>query len=92
MEDLRKGEAYLIFSDTDLIRFLKYVSLKGWKPDRDVGLISYDDTPLKEILADGVTVITTDFESMGRTAAEMIINKADYKKINPSMLIKRKTL
>ena len=38
---------------------------------QDVGIVSYNDTPLKELL--GITVISTDFKTMGETAAYMIL-------------------
>ncbi len=91
-ESLTKGEAYLIFNDTDLIRFIKYCDKKKWKPGKDIGLISYDDTPLKEILLGGVTVISTDFAKMGKIAGELISGKKLEKVANDSMFIKRKTL
>ena len=91
-ENLSKGEAYLIFNDTDLIGFIKYCDKKKWKPGKDIGLISYDDTPLKEILLGGVTVISTDFAKMGKTAGEIIVGKGLGKIANDSMFIKRKTL
>lgn len=91
-ETLKKGEAYLIFNDTDMIRFIKYCDKMKWKPGKEIGLISYDDTPLKEILLGGVTVISTDFEKMGKIAGELIVGKKLEKIANDSMFIKRKTL
>lgn len=87
-----KGEAYLLFSDNDLIRFVKHITANNWQAGKHIGLISYDDTPLKEILLNGVTVITTDFEAMGTTAARMITERIVDKIRNPSKLIIRKTL
>ncbi len=89
---IKAGEAYLVFSDTDMIRFIKYCEKMKWKPGKDIGMISYDDTPLKEILLGGVTVITTDFAKMGKTAGEMIAGRRTEKIANSSMFIKRKTL
>jgi DNA-binding LacI/PurR family transcriptional regulator len=40
---------------------------------KDIGVISYNDTPLKDLL--GITVISTDFQVMGETAAYMILKK-----------------
>jgi hypothetical protein len=57
-----------------------------------VGLISYDDTPLKEILLGGVTVISTDFQKMGQTAGELISRGETKMEENPAYFIKRKTL
>ena len=90
--NLNKGEAYLIFNDTDMIRFIKYCDKMKWESGKEIGLISYDDTPLKEILLGGVTVISTDFAKMGKTAGEIIVSKKLKRIANDSMFIKRKTL
>jgi DNA-binding LacI/PurR family transcriptional regulator len=45
---------------------------------------------LKELLE--ITVVTTDFEGMGKTAAQMLLNK-DVKQVkNPFRMIVRKSL
>ena len=86
------GEAYLIFSDSDLLRFVKYARKMKWKVGKDIGLISYDDTPMKEILLNGVTVISSDFSRMGKTAGEIISERRIVQFANPGKLIKRSTL
>jgi DNA-binding transcriptional regulator YhcF (GntR family) len=92
LDNIRKKDAYLFFSDADMIRFVKHAELKKLKIGKDVGMISYDDTPLKEILLGGVSVISTDFENMGRMAAEVILNKDVVHLENPGGFIKRNTL
>jgi DNA-binding LacI/PurR family transcriptional regulator len=57
-----------------------------------VGIVSYNETPLKEILLDGITVISTDHEAMGTTAARMIMDKKLEKVKNPFKLILRNSL
>jgi DNA-binding LacI/PurR family transcriptional regulator len=57
-----------------------------------VGIISYNDSPLKEILLDGITVMTTDHVKMGQTAAKFILDNSKEKIKNPFVLIKRKSL
>jgi DNA-binding transcriptional regulator YhcF (GntR family) len=89
---VKAGEAYLLFADRDLIAFIRHVREQGWELGRDVGLISYDDTPMKEILEGGITVISTDFEQMGRTAGWLINERRKEKLANPARLIRRKTL
>jgi DNA-binding LacI/PurR family transcriptional regulator len=42
---------------------------------KDVGVISYNETPLKKIILSGITTISTDFEMMGRRVAEVILGK-----------------
>jgi DNA-binding LacI/PurR family transcriptional regulator len=75
-----------------MVQFIKHCEVMKWKPGKDIGLISYDDTPIKGILLGGVTVITTDFEQMGKTAGELIVGKRMERIANPARIIKRKTL
>ncbi len=91
-KSIKAGNAFLIFHDTDMVHFIKFCESKKWKPGKDIGLISFDDTDLKEILLGGITVITTDFEKLGTTAGKLIKEKRMEKIANPSMFIKRKTL
>lgn len=89
---IRPGEAYLLFADRDLIAFIREVRQSGLELGKDVGLISYDDTPMKEILEGGITVISTDFEQMGHTAGRLITERRREKVANPVRLIRRKSL
>ncbi len=87
-----KGDAFLVVSDHDLVELLKTSLCSGWELGKDIGIISYDETPLKEILAGGISVISTDFRKMGDTAAEMIKNRIFKKIANLSLFISRNSL
>lgn len=91
-EHLQKDHAYLVFRENDLVRFINWSNKKGWKLGEDIGLISYDDTPIKEILAEGISVISNDFALMGKRAAEMIISREKGRFVNESRFIERKSL
>ncbi len=69
---LKKGGLYFLVSDRTLASFLDQCAEKGFEPGRDVGVISYNDTPMKKYVKNGVTVISTDFELMGQKAAEFV--------------------
>jgi len=87
-----KGDAFLVVSDHDLIQLIKTSILNKWELGKDIGILSYDETPLKEILAGGISVVTTDFRKMGETAGEMIKNRLVKKVANPCLFIPRKSL
>ncbi len=91
-KSVRQNEAYLVFNDSDIIKLIKICESKKWKLSRDIGLIAFDETPLKEILCGGITVMSTDFKAMGKKAAELILTKQLKKIKNHFALIKRKTL
>jgi DNA-binding LacI/PurR family transcriptional regulator len=71
--ELHAQDVYIIIEESDLVNLVKQTRDKKLIPGKDIGLISYNDTPLKELL--GITVITTDFQAMGETAAYMILKK-----------------
>lgn len=71
-----KGEVYIVIEETDLTNHIKICIAKKLKPGRDVGIISYNETPLKEVLLEGIRVISTDHVKMGETAAELILNNS----------------
>jgi DNA-binding LacI/PurR family transcriptional regulator len=86
------GEAYIVIEETDLVSLIKQCKVKGLKIGSEIGIISYNETPLKEILLDGITVISTDHNKMGETAANLILSNSTEKVKNPFVLIRRRSL
>ncbi|WP_084421296.1 GntR family transcriptional regulator [Algoriphagus vanfongensis] len=92
-EPVETGECYIVLSESDLVSVVKKTREQGFNLGEQIGLISYNDTPLKEILADGITTISTDFTHMGRSIAEQILGTEDRIPIkNPFKLTIRKSL
>ena len=90
--NIQKGEAYLVVSDRNLVRIVKSAAALNLELGKDVGLVSFNDTMLKEVVAGGITTISTDFIRMGKTLADMLLNHKKTKIRNPSKLIVRKSL
>jgi len=90
--DVKSGEAFVLISDDDLYRFIKICRTKGWKPGKDLGLVAYNDNPVKELLEDGITTISTNHDVIGRIAAQMILSN-DFKRIkSPFEFVRRNSL
>jgi DNA-binding LacI/PurR family transcriptional regulator len=87
--NLKARNLYIIIDDDDLAEVIKKCRLKMMEIGRDIGLISYNDTVLKEVLENGITVISTDFEQMGESAAEMILEGRSESIKNPFRMIRR---
>ncbi|WP_079738981.1 GntR family transcriptional regulator [Polaribacter sp. KT 15] len=87
---LIKGDLFITIEESDLVNLVKQAREDEFKLGKDIGVISYNDTPLKELL--GITVISTDFKVMGETAAEMILNKTKGKVKVPFNFIDRESL
>ncbi len=87
-----KGELFVIPDDKNLLRIIKKMKSEGLQLSKDIGIISYNDTLLKEIVADGITTISTDFTAMGERLAQMIQNNETLQIENPNNLIIRQSL
>lgn len=87
---LKKGDLFIVIEENDLVSLLKRIRERDLAIGKEIGVISYNDTPLKELL--GITVITTNFVKMGQTAAEMILNKKKGKIKNEFNFIDRDSL
>jgi DNA-binding transcriptional regulator YhcF (GntR family) len=69
---IKKGGLYFLVSDRTLANFLDQCEEKGFEPGREVGVISYNETPMKKYVKNGITVISTNFQLMGQKAAEFV--------------------
>jgi DNA-binding transcriptional regulator YhcF (GntR family) len=87
-----KGECYVVILDDDLVNIVRTVNESGLKLGKNIGVISYNDTPLKKVVANGITVISTDFRKMGLTMADMILKRKKDRVENPCHLIRRGSL
>ncbi len=90
--NIQKGEVYIVPNDRHLVYLVKKVNDKNLKLGEDIGIISYNDTPLKEIVEGGITTISTNFKKMGETLAHLIENKGKEQIENPCALIIRRSL
>lgn len=91
-EILTPNAAYLVINDDDLITLVKKIKIQGWRPRKDIGVLAYNDSPLKEVLLDGITVVSTDHQKMGERIAELILQQNGQLFENPFELIIRKSL
>lgn len=89
---INPGELFIVIEESDLVEIIKKTTSRSLKLGSDVGLISYNSTPFKEILAGGISVLSTDFEKMGNTIAEMILNKSKLKVKNSFSFIQRNSI
>ena len=86
------GQAYLFFRQKDLVDILRIARAKMLKTGSDIGLLAYNDSPLFEVVENGITAISTDFRLMGTRAAEYVKTKELIQEIIPTRLIVRNSL
>ncbi|WP_205945193.1 GntR family transcriptional regulator [Pedobacter hiemivivus] len=91
---IKSGEVFLILNsqlDLELIELAGIAKEKNYKIGTDIGVISYNESPINEIILNGLTVFSTNFKQMGHLAAQMILDK-NFKQIHCEFnLIRRST-
>jgi DNA-binding transcriptional regulator YhcF (GntR family) len=87
---LKKGDLFITIEESDLVNLVKQIRDSELTLGNEIGIISYNDTPLKELL--GITVMSTDFNVMGETAARMILNKEKGEVKIPFNFIERNSI
>ncbi len=90
--EIKTGEVYIIPNDRDLVSVIVKSKLQNLKLGKDFGIISYNEIPLKKVVENGITTISTDFRAMGKIMAEMILEGKKKQIENKCALIIRNSL
>ena len=90
--ELTKGTVFIIPNDSHLVEVIEQAKRQKLVIGKDIGIISYNDIPLKKVVENGITTISTNFNIMGKTLAEMVLNSQKLQIENPSELIIRNSL
>lgn len=91
-QEVKKGEAYISMEESDLVSIIKLSRKMRLVIGKEIGILSFNDTSLKEVLEDGISVISTNFNRMGALAAELILEKRRLKVRNEFSFIRRNSL
>jgi DNA-binding transcriptional regulator YhcF (GntR family) len=88
----KKGQMYLVIKENDLVDVVRASRDKKFKPGSEIGILAYNDTPMKEIAGNGISTISVDFTEMGKKAADFVVSKQRIQEILPTSLIIRNSL
>jgi DNA-binding LacI/PurR family transcriptional regulator len=86
--EISAGQLFIIKRDQDLALLVKHCLEHNYRLGKDIGVICYNDSVLKEVLAGGISVITPDFYKMGQQVANIVMtqdlgkSKGNYKFIS----------
>jgi DNA-binding transcriptional regulator YhcF (GntR family) len=92
LHTVNQGDLYIVIEEADLVEIIKKAASRNLKLGKNIGVITYNDTPFKEILAGGISVLSTDFVQMGETMADMVKKHSREKIKNPFKLILRNSI
>ena len=80
---MKRGGVYLLLNGQlglGLVDAARTAKMQGLEIGKDIGIISYNDSYLSEVILGGLTTVSTDFAQMGRLAAEMVLSR-DLRKV-----------
>lgn len=90
--EAKKGAVFFVMNNRHLVKIIQQSNTKNLKIGEDIGIVSFNDTMLKEVVAGGITTISTDFTQMGRQMAKMVMSHSKKTIENPARLIIRNSL
>lgn len=70
--EIEPGCVYINLVEDDLVGLIEKINASNLQVGKEVGLISYHETPIKKVIWDGLTTFSTDFKMMGEKAAELV--------------------
>lgn len=87
-----KGEVYIAIRQIDVVNIIKQSRAAGLKCGEDFGLIAYNDTPAYEVIDQGITALSIDWEELGHKAAEFVLTGKEIKTYLPTEVHSRNSL
>ena len=91
---VERGCIYLLLNsqlDSSLLDIVKEAKRKKLEIGKDIYIISYNDSPINELVLGGLTTVSSDFALMGRMAANMILSQKASKEKCPFRMTRRST-
>lgn len=92
LEPIGEGEVYISLMENDMITLIERVLELKLEVGRQVGIISYNETPIKKLILNGITTISSDFKEMGAMAARLILENTKEQLDVPFRLTMRNSL
>lgn len=89
---VEKDTAYLAIKQQDVVKVVKQGRLAGLKCGKDFGLLAYNDIPSYEVIDEGITALTIDWQQMGNEVVRFVLDNAVVQKYLPTEVRLRNSL
>ena len=90
--EIKKGEVYINLIEDDLVNLIEKINTTNYIIGEEVGIISYNETPIKKVVLRGITTISSDFREMGVMAANAVLSGSGTREKVPFKLTLRHSL
>ena len=90
--EISVGDVYIILMEDDLVTLIDKVIERKLVVGNQIGIIAYNETPIKKIIQNGITTISTDFHMMGERAAQLVMSNSKEQIAIPFRITFRESL
>lgn len=91
-DEIEEGSCYILVRQNDLVEIVRKGIKSSLKVGSDYGIIAYNEVHLYEILCNGITSFSVDWDEMGRLASEFVLKDVKIQRILPTLTYKRNSL
>ncbi|MGE9314568.1 GntR family transcriptional regulator [Niabella sp. CJ426] len=91
-EPVKEGDVFINMLEDDLVTLIEKIKPTSLKIGEQVGIISYNETPAKRVILNGITTISSDFYEMGVMTAQTILSGSLQRQKVPFKLTLRPSL
>lgn len=90
--EIERGEVYIAIRQPDVVNLIKKSRMQNLKCGADFGLLAYNETPAYEVIDQGITTMSIDWERMGGLAADFIVSGEKVRTYLPTEIRERGSL
>ncbi|NCC10533.1 MAG: GntR family transcriptional regulator [Bacteroidia bacterium] len=89
---VESGEAYIAIKQQDVVKVIKEGRKKRLQCGKDYGLLAYNDIPSYEVIDNGITSLSINWQMMGNKIADFVCNNTPVQLTLPTDIIWRHSL
>jgi hypothetical protein len=86
---VEENALYIIIKQTDVVEVIKRSKVDRLTVGRQFGIIGYNDNPFYEVIENGISAISIDWEEMGNLAADFVLTGKPISCYLPTKIIRR---
>ena len=90
--EVTQGTTYFVIRQIDVVNIIKQSRARSLQCGKDFGLVAYNDTPAYEVIDNGITTLTINWEKMGEMASRSIVNGEHVQEYLPTEVHLRHSL
>lgn len=90
-ENICRGTLFIVVRDDIVVDIIQQCDAQGLKIGDEVGLLAFNDSPLRSVTNPPVSSLSVDFNAMGEAAAQYVLRRQSIQKTMPLRVVLRQS-